>query len=49
MMNGDDKDGGKAMMSEWSEVFKTSGLKEMVVKDGVTGRVLYYGKKGVSC
>lgn len=30
-------------MNEWAELFKRSGLREMIVKDGTTGEIVYWG------
>ena len=32
-------------MSEWLKIFKTSGLKEMEVRDGVTNELIFWGEK----
>jgi len=32
-------------MNDWHKIFKESGLKEMIVTDGTTGKVIYHAKK----
>jgi len=29
----------------WREVFSSSGLNELIVKDGVTGKLIFHGKR----
>jgi len=32
-------------MNEWSEIFRSCGLRELIVKEGVSGKLIYHGIK----